>query len=140
VWSQQYVLWLLPLIVLARPRWGAIIAWTVAEFGYFTAFYAELMGAGGKPVIPEGTFVLASTLRLVTVAVLCGLVVREIWRPELDPVRQTYHDDPDGGPLNRPDADWIAGLRRAFRVDHTAKPPTDADPSPLSPEPATTAS
>ena len=61
VWSQQYVLWLLPLIVLARPRWGAILAWTVAEIGYFTAFYAELLGAGGKPVIPEGTFVLAST-------------------------------------------------------------------------------
>ena len=40
--------------------------------GYFTAFYAELLGAGGKPVIPEGTFVLASSLRLVTVAVLCG--------------------------------------------------------------------
>ena len=40
---------------------------------------------------------LASTLRLVTVAVLCGLVIREIWRPELDVVRQTYGDDPDGG-------------------------------------------
>jgi uncharacterized membrane protein len=125
VWSQQYVLWLLPLIVLARPRWGAIIAWTVAEFCYFTAFYAELMGAGGKPVIPEGTFVLASTLRLVTVAVLCGLVVREIWRPELDAVRGTYPDDPDGGPLNEPDARWIAGLRRALHVDRTLKPQMD---------------
>src|SRR3954462_14763816 len=114
VWSQQYVLWLLPLIVLARPRWGAIIAWTVAEFGYFTAFYAELLGAGGKPVIPEGTFVLASGLRLVTVAVLCGLVIREIWRPELDVVRQTYSDDPDGGPLNLPDAGWVENFRRAF--------------------------
>jgi uncharacterized membrane protein len=118
VWSQQYVLWLLPLIVLARPRWGAIMAWTVAEFGYFTAFYAELMGAGGKPVIPEGTFVLAASLRLITVAILCGLVVREIWRPELDPVRQSYADDPDGGPLNRPDAPWIHSLRRSFRLEH----------------------
>src|SRR3982751_1069875 len=117
VWSQQYVLWLLPLIVLARPRWGAIIAWTVAEFGYFTAFYAELLGAGGKPVIPEGTFVLASTLRLVTVGVLCGLVIREIWRPELDVVRQTYADDPDGGVLDgAADAGWIAPLRRRLGV------------------------
>ena len=127
VWSQQYVLWLLPLIVLARPRWGAILAWTVAEFGYFTAFYAELMGAGGKPVIPEGTFVLASGLRLITVIVLCGLVVREIWKPELDPVRRTYADDPDGGVLNGPDAPWIERLRRAFRVDHS--------PAPLDPPP-----
>src|SRR3954447_436550 len=116
VWSQQYVLWLLPLIVLARPRWGAIVAWTVAEFAYFTAFYAELLGAGGKPVIPEGTFVLASTVRLITVVILCGLVIREIWRPELDVVRQTYADDPDGGPLNQPDAPWVETLRRAFHL------------------------
>ena len=113
VWSQQYVLWLLPLIVLARPRWGAIVAWTVAEFAYFTAFYAELLGAGGKSVIPEGTFVLAATLRLSTVVILCGLVIRETWRPELDVVRETYDDDPDGGLLNRPDAGWIPRLWRA---------------------------
>lgn len=119
VWSQQYVLWLLPLIVLARPRWGAIIAWTVAEFGYFTAFYAELMGAGGKPVIPEGTFVLAASLRLITVAILCGLVIREIWRPELDAVRHTYPDDPDGGPLNQPDAPWIDRVRRSFGLERS---------------------
>jgi uncharacterized membrane protein len=132
VWSQQYVLWLLPLIVLARPRWGAIIAWTVAEVGYFTAFYAELMGAGGKQVIPEGTFVLASTLRFVTVAILCGLVIREIWRPELDVVRKTYGDeDPDGGPLNRPDAPWIASLRHRFTGSQSPahpEPPSPAEP------------
>jgi uncharacterized membrane protein len=117
VWSQQYVLWLLPLIVLARPRWGAILAWTVAEFGYFTAFYAELLGAGGKPVIPEGTFVLASSLRLITVAILCGLVVQDIWRPDLDVVRHTYRDDPDGGVFDRePDAGWVRSLRRSLRL------------------------
>lgn len=133
VWSQQYVLWLLPLIVMARPRWGAIMAWTVAEFCYFTAFYAELLGAGGKPVIPEGTFVLAAALRIITVGVLCGLVIREIWRPELDAVRQTYGDeDPDAGPLNAPDAPWIPGLRRAFGLDR----PKPSD-TPAAPEPAT---
>jgi uncharacterized membrane protein len=133
VWSQQYVLWLLPLAVLARPRWGAIMAWTVAEFGYFTAFYAELLGAGGKPVIPEGTFVLASTLRLVTVAVLCGLVVREICRPELDSVRSTYADDPDGGVLDAaPDARWVGQFRRMFGF----RPPSSAFPPPPSSSPA----
>ena len=117
VWSQQYALWLLPLIVLARPRWGAIMAWSVAEFAYFAAFYAELLGANGKPVIPEGTFVLAAGLRLVTVAILCGLVIREIWRPELDVVRHSYADDPDGGILDAaPDAPWVDGFRRRFGV------------------------
>jgi len=132
VWSQQYVLWLLPLIVLARPRWGAILAWTVAEFGYFTAFYAELLGAGGKPVIPEGTFVLAASLRLITVAILCGLVVREIWRPELDPVRATYTDDPDGGVVeDEPDAAWVTALRRRLRLGG----PGAATPEPPAEEP-----
>jgi hypothetical protein len=118
--------------VLARPRWGAIIAWSVAEFAYFVAFYAELLGAGGKLVIPEGTFVLAAALRLVTVAVLCGLVIREIWRPELDVVRDTYTDDPDGGPFDgAADADWIARFRRSFGVAKGPKPEADAEPAPI---------
>jgi uncharacterized membrane protein len=109
VWSQQFVLWLLPLAVLARPRWGAFLAWQVAETGYFLAFYGEMLGASGKPVIPEGVFVLAATLRLVTVVVLCGFVVRDILRPEHDAVRSSYPDDPDGGVLDgAPDAPWIA--------------------------------
>jgi uncharacterized membrane protein len=113
VWSQQFNLWLLPLLVLARPRWGAFLAWQVAEFAYFTAFYAELLGAGGKQVIPEGTFVLASTLRLVTVAVLAGLVVRDILKPAHDAVRRSYEDDPDGGVLDgAPDAPWLSRFRR----------------------------
>jgi uncharacterized membrane protein len=113
VWSQQYVLWLLPLAVLARPRWGAFLAWQVAELAYFFAFYGELMNASGRGVFPEWVFVLASALRLVTVCVLIGFVVRDILRPENDAVRRTYADDPDGGPFDGAlDADWHP-LRRA---------------------------
>jgi uncharacterized membrane protein len=112
VWSQQFVLWLLPLAVLARPRWGAFLAWQAAEIGYFLAFYGELLGAEGRPVFPEGTFVFAALLRLVAVAVLCGFVVRDILRPEQDAVRETYADDPDGGVLDgAPDAPWLERLR-----------------------------
>jgi uncharacterized membrane protein len=114
VWSQQFVLWLLPLAVLARPRWGAFLAWQVAEVCYFAAFYGELLGTStDRPVFPEGVFVLAATLRLTTVIVLCGLVIRDIFRPERDIVRTTYRNDPDGGPLaGVPDAPWVGGLRR----------------------------
>jgi uncharacterized membrane protein len=102
VWSQQFTLWLLPLAVLARPRWGAFLAWQVAEVCYFLAFYGELMGASGKSVFPEGVFVLASLLRLATVAVLCGYVVHDILHPEDDAVRSTYVDgDPDAGLLRK---------------------------------------
>lgn len=95
VWSQQFNLWLLPLLVLARPKWGAFLLWQVAEIGYFLAFYLELMGASGQKVIPEGLFIFASMLRLASVILLIALVVREILRPELDVVRQTYRADPD---------------------------------------------
>ncbi len=88
VWSQQFTLWLLPLAVLARPRWGAFLAWQIAEVAYFLAFYGELLNASGKSVMPEGVFVFASVLRWVTVAVLCGFVIRDILRPRHDVVRQ----------------------------------------------------
>ncbi|MFF5172332.1 glycosyltransferase family 87 protein [Micromonospora sp. NPDC000089] len=114
VWSQQFVLWLLPLAVLARPRWGAFLAWQLAEVAYFAAFYGELLGsATSRPVFPEGVFVLAATLRLGTVALLCVLIIRDVLHPERDAVRQTYADDPDGGVLDgAPDAPWLAGRRR----------------------------
>lgn len=106
VWSQQYVLWLIPLAVLARPRWGAFLAWQAAEVLYFVSFYGELMGASGRQVFPEGVFVLASILRLVTLAVLVGYVIRDIRHPELDVVRDTYEgEDPDGGVFNRDEAE-----------------------------------
>ena len=108
------MLWLLPLVVLARPRWGAFLAWQIAEVCYFLAFYGELLGAQtGELVIPEGVFVLAAALRWITVAVLCGFVIRDILHPEHDPVRATYADDPDGGVLDgAPDAPWLDRWRR----------------------------
>jgi hypothetical protein len=69
-------------------------------------------------------------LRLITVAILCGLVVREIWRPELDAVRQTYSDDPDGGVFaGAPDADWIIGLRRSLGFEKKPEAVTPAEPT-----------
>ncbi len=97
VWSQQFVLWLIPLAVLARPRWGALLVWQVAEVLYFLAFYAQMLNMSNRYVIPEGAFVLAASLRWLTVAFLVVLVVRDIRRPGLDVVRHAYDDDPDGG-------------------------------------------
>jgi hypothetical protein len=106
------VLWLIPLAVLARPKWGAFLAWQAAEVLYFVAFYGELMGASGKQVFPEGVFVLASSARLVTLCILVGFVIRDILRPEVDVVRQTYEDDPDGGDFDgQPDSPLVGRVR-----------------------------
>ena len=125
VWSQQFVLWLLPLAVLARPRWGAFLAWQVAEVCYFAAFYGELLGAAtSRPVFPEGVFVLAASLRLITVAVLGGFVIRDIIRPERDAVRATYADDPDGGVLDgSPDAPWYLRWRDPSTITEPSAQP-----------------
>lgn len=106
VWSQQFGIWLIPLAVLARPRWSAFLAWQVAELLYFFAFYGELLTVSGKQIFQEWVFVLAATGRWVTVLILVVLVVRDILRPERDMVRRTYEDDPDGGVFDGA-PDWV---------------------------------
>jgi uncharacterized membrane protein len=105
VWSQQFVLWLVPLAVLARPRWGAFLVWQACELGYFVAFYQTLIRAtpGLSTAMPEWAFLLASTARAASLLVLVILVVREILHPEADVVRADGADDPEGGVLDGAD-------------------------------------
>lgn len=139
VWSQQFVLWLIPLVVLARPRWGAFIAWQLAELGYFLAFYAQMLNVSGRFTIPEGTFVLAAALRWATLAALVVFVVRDILRPERDVVRHSYGDDPDGGDFDgAPDDGLQTGVGRALLdivggPDGSSRPPRHAAASPYAP-------
>ncbi len=107
VWSQQYVLWLLPLVVLARPQWRAFLLWQAAELFYFLAFYGQLLSVSGPDedvpawAVPsaEWVFVLASLARIAMVTTLCVLVIRDIYQPSRDIVRRTYGTDPDAGAL-----------------------------------------
>lgn len=122
VWSQQYVLWLLPLAVLAKPRWTPFLIWQFTELCYFFAFYGELMNASGRFVFPEGTFVTASILRLIGVLVLVVSVVKDIRYPRRDVVWETYGDDPDGGALNDTPPDPVPGRIRVVRPTPAPQP------------------
>ncbi|GAA4912826.1 putative membrane protein [Stackebrandtia albiflava] len=108
VWSQQYVLWLIPLAVLARPKWRLFLVWQVGELLYFFGFYSELLTVSESQdspapawglVIPEWVFVMTSIARFVTLTILVVAVVRDVLDPARDVVRRTYRGDPDAGPL-----------------------------------------
>ena len=47
VYSPQYALWLLPLAILARPRWRDFLIWQGAEVVYWIAVWWYLGGALG---------------------------------------------------------------------------------------------
>jgi uncharacterized membrane protein len=101
VWSQQFVLWLIPLAILARPKWGAFLVWQAAELLYFGAFYQILLTTGGgSAFIPDWGFTAASMLRWLALASLCVLVLLEILQPRLDVVWRKGLEDPEGGVLN----------------------------------------
>jgi uncharacterized membrane protein len=99
--SPQYVVWLLPLAVLARPRWRPFLAWQAAEvLVMFSRFYFFVGNDKPGQGIDIGWFFGAVLLRDVLLVWLMGLVVRDVLHPEHDVVRRDGVDDPAGGILD----------------------------------------
>nr|WP_281373100.1 glycosyltransferase 87 family protein [Kineococcus aurantiacus] len=103
----QASLWLLPLAVLAVPRWRDHLLWWGAEAAYFAAVWLYIAGQTNTDrALPPELYALLLLVRLAAVAWLVVCVVRDVRRPADDPVRATDGlDDPSGGDFDRaPDA------------------------------------
>ncbi len=99
VWSPQYSLWLVPLAVLALPHRRILLAWmTIDAFVWFPRMYYYL-GVENKGV-PEQWFTAAVVVRDIAVIGLCALIIRQIYRPSEDLIRNGSAVDPLGGVLD----------------------------------------
>lgn len=117
VYSPQYVLWLLPLAVLARPRWRDLLIWQACELVYFGSVWLYLGGwlapaAGDEP----WAYHLAIVIRILGELYLAVLIIRDIWQaePSLDDLDRNSLADLDRiehrGREPDPDGDGLADL------------------------------
>ncbi len=123
VWSPQYSLWLVPLLALARPRWRLALVWQFVEVAVWFATLTLLLGLGESARgLGYGWLILLIVVRDALLLGLAGLIVHEMWRPDLDVVRTGYADSAAAGSVG----DTVAGDPAAgdFRAatDHFARP------------------
>ena len=126
VYSPQYVLWLVPLAALARPKWRDFLIWQLGQVVYFLAIWWHLVGYDD----PEGRslgvelYALATFIHVAATIYFAVMVIRDMINPLHDPVRTDGitedGDDPGGGPFdNAPDAFTIRGRELATRARAT---------------------
>jgi uncharacterized membrane protein len=94
VWSPQYSLWLVPLAVLALPRWRLLLAWMTLDALVWVPRMFYYVGPSARGLPPDW-FLATAVARDLFVLALMAVVVRTVLRPETDTVRATGDDDPD---------------------------------------------
>lgn len=110
VYSPQFVLWLIPLLALARPRWRDFLIWQAIEGLHWAAIWMYLgqvtSGGDSQHNIDMPYYVLAVVLHMLATAYLMARVAWDIWDPDYDVIRRHDMDDPQGGPFDRA-PDWL---------------------------------
>jgi uncharacterized membrane protein len=110
VYSPQFVIWLIPLLALARPRWRDFLIWQAVEGLHWAAVWMYLgqvtSDGASQHNIDMPYYVLAVVLHMVATAYLMVRVGWDIWDPGFDVIRRHSMDDPHGGPFDAA-ADWL---------------------------------
>ncbi|MBN9608363.1 MAG: hypothetical protein BGO26_19975 [Actinobacteria bacterium 69-20] len=120
VFSPQYSLWLLPLVVLALPRWRRVLAWEFAEVAVWFLLMLSFDTDAGKN-LPIEPFAIAAVVRDALLIALAVRVIREILHPAWDLVRIAGDDDPSGGVLEgAPDRFTVPSLPALWRRRRSA--------------------
>ena len=115
--SPQYALWLLPLAVLARPRWTSLLIWQFTEVVLGAAnLYTLIALDHSDQGLPLDTYLIVIVVRDLVLAAICALVVREALVPREDIVRRDGVDDPAGGLLDGAPDGRLGALQPALEV------------------------
>ncbi len=104
VYSPQFVIWLIPLLALARPRWRDFLIWQTVEGLHWAAVWMYLgqvtSGGVSQHNIDMPYYVLAVVFHMIAIGYLMVRVAWDIWDPGYDVVRRQGMDDPQGGPFD----------------------------------------
>ncbi len=122
VYSPQYALWLLPIVVLARPKVLDVGIWTLGEAVYYAAIWGFLEGVIGAGTDWEWIYWIAVVVRVCVQVWLALRVIDDIRFPWNDPVRRPMVDDPLGGVVNHANDDrWVTALHDRARAAHARR-------------------
>ena len=105
VYSPQFALWLLPLVALARPRWRDVLIWQSGQAIYYVGVWLWLNKfTEADRSLDDRSYAIVILIQVASDLFIAGLVIRDIWKPDQDPVRMDGSDDPQGGEFDgRPD-------------------------------------
>lgn len=96
VYSPQFVLWLIPLIVLALPNWRDFLIFSAAELLHFWAIWGYLSGQtsgfDSQHLMDDTIYVGAVALHVTVLIYLIIRVLVDIYDPVHDPVRTTLEE------------------------------------------------